>query len=117
MERLSRPVWLVLMLGILLCASQVQAQYAVEIGIKETDGRWKDTLLAGETNWLTISVTNPDPVAAYTLPFVVSSESNGAFAACGSDTDVVYVGRMETGAFTIRTVNTDWVDGVDAYRM
>ena len=105
MERFPRPIWLV-MLGMLICASQVQALYAVEIGIKETDGRWKDTLLAGETNVLTVSITNPAAVASYTLPFKIASEAFGAFAVGGDTSDVTYVGRMSnpTNPFTIRTV-------------
>ena len=114
MERISRAARWLVCLAVLATATTVQAQYAVQIGIKQTDGRWKDTLLAGETNILTISITNPVAVAAYTLPFVISSARGGAFATAGSDASVVYVGRMATpgNPFTIRSVNVLGVNGI-----
>jgi len=113
MERLSRAAWFLVCLAVLSAAAEARAQYAVQIGIKQTDGRWKDTLLAGETNILTISITNPVDVAAYTLPFIISSASGGAFAAAGGEASVTYVGRMATAGnpFTIRSVNVLGVNG------
>ena len=118
MEWMCRPIRLGLLLGAILvvCAPHLAlAQWEVEISIKQTDGRWKDTLVAGDTNWLEISITNPDNVAAYVVPLKVTSETHGAFATLLDTSFVNYVGRMSTlgNPFTLRPINPDRIDGTD----
>jgi hypothetical protein len=85
------------------------AQYQVRVGIKPTSGRWQDTLLAGETNTLTVSITNPVPVASYVIPLLFKAQTYSAFAkaSTGGDAAVTYVNRLATpgNPFTVRSVN------------
>lgn len=112
MERNFRRVILTLLVGLLTCASVAQAEYAVSIGIKQTDGRWQDTLLAGESCVLTIEIINEGPIPSYSIPLNFTPEAFGAFAT--PDTlGLTYVGRMATSPpFTIRSANWLRVDGV-----
>lgn len=103
-------------LALALAATPALAQYSVQIGIKQTSGRWADTLLAGETNTLTISITNPAPVASYVVPLKIASQFGSAFtkAATVQDAGVTYVNRMATAGnpFTQRVVNVVGVNQV-----
>ena len=113
MERTRRTIWLAALLLIVFIAPQAAAEYSVSVSIKQTEGRWKDTLLAGETNILEISITNEGPVPAYAIPLNFSSESFGAFAH-PDPVNFTYVNRMATpgNPFTLRLVNTDSIDGL-----
>lgn len=113
MARTRRAIWLAALLGLIIIVPQAAAEYSVTVGIKQTDGRWKDTLLAGETNILEVTITNEGPVAAYAIPLNFSTETSGAFA-YPDPVNLTYVNRMATpgNPFTIRPVNTDSIDGL-----
>ena len=103
-----------LTLCLALAASPVLGQYSVQIGIKQTSGRWQDTLLAGENNILTVSITNPAPVASYVIPLKILAQTFGAFtkADTTNDAGVTYVNRMANpgNPFTQRIVNSNGVN-------
>lgn len=109
---LSRALARGFILGTILLAEGAQAQWQVSLAIKQTDGRWQDTLLAGDTNILQITIANPVPVAAYTIPLIVTSQSYSAFARLLDSSLVSYVGRMaDSTVFSERIINQLRVNG------
>jgi hypothetical protein len=117
MERSFR--WLrvpLLLLCLAAIGAEAQAEYAATVSIKPTSGRWKDTLLAGETNILEISITNETRIAGYAIPLRVTSALGGAFARLSPDTanNLDYVGRMINAGnpFTQRIVNLSFLNGI-----